>query len=44
MSVFSSVVWSLKLMPEAMDDMLEKIYRLLDDHDYFGRIKPKWFA
>jgi hypothetical protein len=44
MSLFSSVVWTLKLMPESMDDMLEKIYRILDDHDHFDRIKPKWYA
>lgn len=44
MCVFSSVVWTLKLMPEDMDGMLEKIYQLLDDHDHFDRIKPKWYS
>lgn len=43
MSVFSSVVWTLKTIPDSMDEMLAKIDRVIEDHDYFTRIKPKWY-
>ena len=43
MCVFSTVVWTLKTIPNEIDDMLEKVYRYLEDHDYFNRIKPKWY-
>ncbi|RDW18222.1 aminoglycoside phosphotransferase [Oceanobacillus arenosus] len=43
MSVFSTVVWTLKAIPDNMDDMLDKVYLFLDDHDYFERLKPKWY-
>lgn len=43
MCVFSSVVWTVKTIPEQLDDMLNKIYTFLEDHDYFERIKPKWY-
>lgn len=43
MCVFSSVVWTLKVTPGSMDEMLDKIYTFLEDHDYFERMKPKWY-
>ncbi|GIO40779.1 aminoglycoside phosphotransferase family protein [Paenibacillus apis] len=43
MCVFSTVVWTLKVTPETMDQMLDKIYTFLEDHDYFNRIKPNWY-
>jgi len=43
MSVFSSVIWTLNTVPETMDEMLDKVYRVLGDHDYFSNIKPKWY-
>ncbi|MBB4826425.1 aminoglycoside phosphotransferase (APT) family kinase protein [Sporosarcina luteola] len=43
MCVFSTVIWTLKTIPNDMNDMLDKIYTYLDDHDYFGSIKPKWY-
>ncbi|WP_054709348.1 phosphotransferase [Bacillus sp. JCM 19041] len=43
MCVFSTVVWTLKTHPNNMDEMLEKVYMYLEDHEYFSNIKPKWY-
>ena len=43
MCVFSTVVRTIKTIPNEIDDMLDKVYRFLEDHDYFNRIKPKWY-
>ncbi|MCL6457139.1 MAG: phosphotransferase [Gorillibacterium sp.] len=44
MSVFSTVVWTLSYFPENMDEMMSKVERFLDDHDYFARIIPNWYT
>ncbi|MEX2105040.1 MAG: aminoglycoside phosphotransferase family protein [Bacilli bacterium] len=43
MNVFSSVVWILKVKPEEIGIMMEKLIRVLDDHNHFDLIKPKWY-
>ncbi|WP_332645339.1 aminoglycoside phosphotransferase family protein [Lysinibacillus sp. 54212] len=43
MSVFSSIVWTLKVVPDDIENMLEKIDRILKDHDYFNRAQPSWY-
>ncbi|KGA96724.1 aminoglycoside phosphotransferase [Alkalihalobacillus alcalophilus ATCC 27647 = CGMCC 1.3604] len=43
MCVFSTVIWTLETIPENLDDMLDKVYTFLEDHDYFSEIKPKWY-
>ncbi|QKS70300.1 aminoglycoside phosphotransferase family protein [Paenalkalicoccus suaedae] len=43
MCVFSTVIWTLKVIPDSLDEMLDKVYTYLDDHDYFRRITPKWY-
>jgi aminoglycoside phosphotransferase (APT) family kinase protein len=44
MNVFASVVWILKVKPEEIDIMMQKLNRVLDDHDHFDLIKPKWYV
>ncbi|GIP32804.1 aminoglycoside phosphotransferase family protein [Paenibacillus sp. J2TS4] len=44
MSIYSSIVWILKVKPEELDSMLEKIYRVLEDHNGFESVKPKWYS
>ncbi|WP_390284712.1 aminoglycoside phosphotransferase family protein [Ureibacillus sp. GCM10028918] len=44
MCVFSTVIWTLKTIPDNMDDMLSKVYTFLEDHDYFSKMKPKWYS
>ncbi len=43
MCVFSTVVWTLKTIPENLDQMLDKVYTFLEDHNYFEEIVPKWY-
>jgi aminoglycoside phosphotransferase (APT) family kinase protein len=43
MCIISSVVWILKVKPEEVDIMMDKINRVLDDHDYFELIRPRWY-
>ncbi|WP_260681919.1 aminoglycoside phosphotransferase family protein [Alkalicoccobacillus porphyridii] len=43
MCVFSTVVWTLKFTPNNMEEMLNKVYTYLDDHDYFDRCRPTWY-
>jgi len=43
MCVFSTVVWTLKTIPEDMDNMLKRINIFLDDHRYFTNVKPCWY-
>lgn len=43
MTVISSVVWILKVKPEEITIMMEKIDRVLEDHDYFNNIIPRWY-
>lgn len=43
MCVFSTVIWTLKTIPENINDMLDKVYMFLEDHDYFSRLTPKWY-
>ncbi|RDW17317.1 aminoglycoside phosphotransferase family protein [Oceanobacillus chungangensis] len=44
MCVFSTVVWTLKTIPDNINDMLGKVYTFLEDHDYFSQLKPKWYT
>ena len=43
MSIFSSIVWTLKVAKDDLDNMLEKINIILKDHDYFNKIQPGWY-
>lgn len=43
MCVFSTVIWTLKTIPNNINEMLDKVYMFLEDHDYFSRLKPKWY-
>lgn len=43
MCVFSSVIWTLNTIPDDINNVLDRIYMLLEDHDYFSSMKPKWY-
>jgi aminoglycoside phosphotransferase (APT) family kinase protein len=43
MDIFSTVVWTLKVAPHTFDKMLDRLYLILEDHDYFKRITPFWY-
>ena len=42
MVVFSSVVWSLRFAPEQLDEMMERIHMIIEDHKSFELLKPVW--
>jgi aminoglycoside phosphotransferase (APT) family kinase protein len=43
MTIFSSVVWSIRKSPEQLDRMFERLYIILEDHQYFELLIPTWF-
>lgn len=44
MCLISSVVWIVRVKPEETAIMMGKIEKVLDDHDYFKLMKPKWYS
>ncbi|GGH26889.1 aminoglycoside phosphotransferase family protein [Paenibacillus segetis] len=43
MNLISSVSWVIRVKPEETNTMLEKIYRVLEDHHYFEFNTPRWY-
>ncbi|MFJ7310750.1 aminoglycoside phosphotransferase family protein [Peribacillus frigoritolerans] len=43
MVIFSSVVWSLRFAPEQLDEMITRLYVVLEDHKNFELLKPTWY-
>ncbi len=43
MSIFASVVWTMRVAPETMGSMMARIDRVLEDHRGFESIRPAWF-
>lgn len=43
MVIFSSIVWSIKKSPQQLDQMIERIHVVLDDHKNFDLIRPSWY-
>lgn len=43
MTMFSSIVWTMRVVPHEIDGMLRRIYRVLDDHQNFESIRPGWY-
>ncbi|EAO54376.1 Aminoglycoside phosphotransferase [Bacillus thuringiensis serovar israelensis ATCC 35646] len=43
MTVFSSVVWTLRAAPHMLEDTLERLHIVLEDHKNFELLKPIWF-
>ncbi|MGM7681148.1 aminoglycoside phosphotransferase family protein [Cytobacillus sp. Hm23] len=43
MVIFSSVVWSINYMPQQLDEMIERLYNILEDHKNFEILKPSWY-
>nr|WP_246096311.1 aminoglycoside phosphotransferase family protein [Paenibacillus sinopodophylli] len=44
MMLVSSIVWILKVKPDESDIMLKKIHKVMDDHNNFERMIPKWYS
>jgi aminoglycoside phosphotransferase (APT) family kinase protein len=43
MTLISSVVWILQVKPDERESMLAKIHTVMDDHDGFEQIVPRWY-
>lgn len=43
MNVFSSIVWTSRVVPDQLPEMLERVERVIDEHAGFERLKPKWY-
>lgn len=43
MTVFSALVWTLRVTPDRLDAMKDRLYHVLEDHSYFQLIEPKWW-
>ncbi|AIZ60228.1 aminoglycoside phosphotransferase family protein [Bacillus sp. FSL R5-0432] len=44
MSCFSSIVWTLSYDPGHVKDMLNRVERMLTDHNCFHQLKPVWYT
>ena len=44
MTLIASVVWVLKVKPDELNMMMDKINRVLDDHRDFDSVKPRWYV
>lgn len=43
MTSIASVVWTLKEIPASLDDMLQRIYRMMEEHRQFTEAIPSWY-
>lgn len=43
MNIFSTIVWTTNYDPNSFNDALERIELILEDHDYFNNMEPKWY-
>ncbi|MBP3962762.1 phosphotransferase family protein [Paenibacillus lignilyticus] len=43
MTIFGSITWTLKVVPEQLDSMMDRIRILLDDHNHFESVVPNWY-
>lgn len=43
MSIFSSIVWSLKQHPSILDSMIGNLHQIMNDHNGFTSSIPAWY-
>lgn len=43
MNIFSAAVWTHKVVPSELSNMLDRLYEILEDHKYFELIQPTWY-
>ncbi|KEP27797.1 aminoglycoside phosphotransferase family protein [Bacillus zhangzhouensis] len=44
MSFFSSIVWTLTFDPAHVKDMVDRVDRMLTDHERFNQLMPTWYS
>ena len=43
MTIFSSLVWTMRVVPDKIDSMMEIVNRVLEDHKWFELKQPVWY-
>ncbi|SDK04509.1 aminoglycoside phosphotransferase family protein [Sediminibacillus albus] len=43
MAIFSSVIWSLRFAPGQLDEMINRLNVVMEDHKVFELLKPRWY-
>jgi aminoglycoside phosphotransferase (APT) family kinase protein len=43
MSIFASIVWSLKQSPSLLSSMLGNLQQIVEDHNSFTKTVPRWY-
>ncbi|ERI06262.1 hypothetical protein HMPREF0083_05362 [Aneurinibacillus aneurinilyticus ATCC 12856] len=43
MVIFSSVVWFLRFAPEQLEEIINPLYVVLEEHKNFETLKPAWY-
>ncbi|WP_312116477.1 phosphotransferase family protein [Brevibacillus reuszeri] len=44
MAIFSSMVWTQRVVPALLDDMASRVNRIIEEHHAFERTIPDWFS
>ncbi|MFS0656276.1 aminoglycoside phosphotransferase family protein [Bacillus sp. 179-C3.3 HS] len=44
MSLFSSIVWTMTYDPAHLNDMIERVNRIMKEHQCFHRLEPIWYT
>jgi hypothetical protein len=34
---------TLKVIPKSLSEMMDRISTILEDHQYFASVKPRWY-
>lgn len=44
MAIFSSLIWTEQTIPELLPDMMKRIETIVEEHDAFTRLIPRWYS
>ncbi|MGG1661055.1 phosphotransferase family protein [Brevibacillus sp. NRS-1366] len=44
MAIFSSIVWTGRVVPDLLIDMLKRVERIIEEHKAFEQLIPDWFC
>ncbi|MED1724624.1 hypothetical protein [Brevibacillus parabrevis] len=43
MTVFSSIIWTKRVVPEQLPDMIARVNLIVEEYDAFERRTPHWY-
>ncbi|MCQ6268651.1 aminoglycoside phosphotransferase family protein [Fictibacillus sp. WQ 8-8] len=44
MNVMSAIVWTIRVTPDQVDEMADRLHKVLEDHQDFEVLEPKWYT